>query len=280
MSCNDCCSNSSYELGLLKARIDGLPTGGSGTVTVKVKSTSTLPAGSMATVDNVGTDEDVLLDFGIPRGDVGDTPNIEIGIVSTLLPGSPATASMTGTPENPLLNLGIPEGKSSARCVYASFFGALLNDVNTPSLVASGARIPWKILNNNGQGLVIPAPDNSYFRFTKMGRYLCVFSLRCATKVSGDNTVVNWGIYAQSIAKTMVTSASAFVTPNMTNISGVGIFDVTDVAEQYNFVNNSMISINVQGATASQTFNDTFYQLNGVNQVDGLSCTFLRLGDL
>ena len=41
------------------------------TVTVSVHSTSTLPAGSSAVVTNVGTPQNVQLDFAIPRGSVG-----------------------------------------------------------------------------------------------------------------------------------------------------------------------------------------------------------------
>lgn len=44
-------------------------------------------------------------------GEIGATPNIQIGQVTTLEPGQDATASMSGTPENPLLNLGIPKGE-------------------------------------------------------------------------------------------------------------------------------------------------------------------------
>ena len=46
-------------------------------------------------------------------GEIGATPNIQIGQVTTLEPGQDATASMSGTPENPLLNLGIPKGENA-----------------------------------------------------------------------------------------------------------------------------------------------------------------------
>lgn len=41
--------------------------------TVTVGETETLPAGSFATVENVGTETDVVLNFGIPKGDKGDS---------------------------------------------------------------------------------------------------------------------------------------------------------------------------------------------------------------
>lgn len=47
--------------------------GSSGMVkSVTVGKTTTLPAGSDATVENVGTDKRLILDFGIPRGKDGD----------------------------------------------------------------------------------------------------------------------------------------------------------------------------------------------------------------
>lgn len=44
---------------------------GGGGATVEVGDTTTLPAGSDATVENVGTDTEVILEFGIPQGAQG-----------------------------------------------------------------------------------------------------------------------------------------------------------------------------------------------------------------
>lgn len=48
------------------------------TVSVKVNSTTTGQPGTNASVTNVGDDENVLLDFIIPRGEKGDTPSLMI----------------------------------------------------------------------------------------------------------------------------------------------------------------------------------------------------------
>ena len=50
------------------------------------------------------------MDFTIPRGDVGATPNVTIGTVVTGEEGTQVQATITGTPENPVLNLTIPKG--------------------------------------------------------------------------------------------------------------------------------------------------------------------------
>ena len=63
--------------------------------TIEVASTSTLPAGSSATVTNVGSTSQARLAFGIPKGDKGDAgaagadgdaATITIGQVETLQP--------------------------------------------------------------------------------------------------------------------------------------------------------------------------------------------------
>ena len=41
--------------------------------TVNVGETETLPAGSDATVTNSGTETDAVFEFGIPKGDKGET---------------------------------------------------------------------------------------------------------------------------------------------------------------------------------------------------------------
>lgn len=47
-----------------------------------------------------------------PKGDIGVTPNIQIGTVTTLEPDQLATVERIGTDENPIFNFGIPKGKN------------------------------------------------------------------------------------------------------------------------------------------------------------------------
>lgn len=283
------------------------------TTSVSVGTTTTLAPGSNATVTDSGTPNNAILNFGIPAGVNGITPTIgangnwyigtidtgvsasgtpglpgtsatvAVGTTATLPAGASATVTNAGTTSHAIFNFGIPQGipgTGGGIVAYSSIRGVLLNDANNPSLVASGKHIPWKIIHNNEVGLLQPSADKSYFQFTKTGRYLCIFSLRCATTVSGDNTVVNCGLYAQSIKKEMVVTASSFLTPNITDISGNGIFEVTNLNEQYNLINNSLITIKVQGAQSTQVFTNKFAYTNGVNMVDGMSVEFIRLGDL
>lgn len=86
---------------------------------VQVGTTTTLPAGSPATVTNTGTGCNAILNFGIPKGETGSggeppcMPAFSILSTNTLSPGSPATASLTSTGTCSWgLSLGIPKGET------------------------------------------------------------------------------------------------------------------------------------------------------------------------
>ena len=106
--------------------------------TIYVGSTTTLPVGQDATVENVGTQYNAVLNFGIPQGprgpqgvkgdpgepgqkgepgprgvqgERGTNATVSIGTTSTLNPGSQATVYNSGTDSNAVLNFGIPRGE-------------------------------------------------------------------------------------------------------------------------------------------------------------------------
>ncbi len=101
------------------------PTGPAGPTTIAVGTTTTGLPGADATVTNVGTAENLILDFVVPAGITGPegatgptgpagldaaTPTLTIGTVTTGAPGTDATASITGTAPDFVLNLTIPAG--------------------------------------------------------------------------------------------------------------------------------------------------------------------------
>lgn len=119
------------------------PTGAPGPTTITVGTTTTGAPGTNASVTNVGTDDNLVLAFTIPAGEIGptgptgpqgeqgiqgltgetgatgptgptgpqgETPTLSIGTVTTGDPGTEATATITGTAPNFILNLTIPAG--------------------------------------------------------------------------------------------------------------------------------------------------------------------------
>ena len=61
---------------VLRSLLDGLGESGSSLVSLKVGKTITGKPGTNAAVVNSGTEEKVVLDFTIPRGDTGESPQI------------------------------------------------------------------------------------------------------------------------------------------------------------------------------------------------------------
>ena len=91
-----------------------------GGATVKVGTTSTLEPGNDATVTNIGSDTNVVLNFGIPKGDTGkqgpagangNAATIRVGNVTTLPAGSNATVVNSGDENNAVFDFGIPQGQ-------------------------------------------------------------------------------------------------------------------------------------------------------------------------
>ena len=61
---------------VLKSLLNGLSEGGGSMISLEVGSTTTTEPGTDANVINSGTAQDVVLDFYIPRGDIGPSPEI------------------------------------------------------------------------------------------------------------------------------------------------------------------------------------------------------------
>jgi len=92
---------------------------------VSVGTTSTLSAGSPATVSNSGTTYNAVLNFGIPQGiqgatgstgptgptgPTGSAATVAVGTTTTLASGTPATVTNSGSSSAATFNFGIPQG--------------------------------------------------------------------------------------------------------------------------------------------------------------------------
>lgn len=100
---------------------------GASDATVTIGTVTTLAAGSNATVTNSGSGQNVVLNFGIPRGSDGadgtngadgsdgsdgQAATIRVGTVTTLAYTASATVVNSGTSTAAVLDFGIPRGKS------------------------------------------------------------------------------------------------------------------------------------------------------------------------
>ena len=85
--------------------------------TVQVGETTTLPAGSQATVNNSGSSGAAVLNFGIPKGQPGadgQAATIAVGEVTTGAAGSQASVTNSGTENAAVLDFTIPQGADGA----------------------------------------------------------------------------------------------------------------------------------------------------------------------
>ena len=78
--------------------------------TVEVGEVGTLPAGSAATVENVGDENDAVLNFGIPQGRTGTAATVEVGSVEMVASDRPAEVHNSGTASAAVLDFKIPKG--------------------------------------------------------------------------------------------------------------------------------------------------------------------------
>lgn len=123
--------------------------------TIEVASTTTLPAGSSATVENVGTDSAARLAFGIPKGDTGadgqdgDAATIQVGQVETLEPNQQAYVTNVGTSAAAIFNIGIPKGQKGDSGSGSGDMTASVYDPN--GTVAAAGGIPDYVDSNGGK---------------------------------------------------------------------------------------------------------------------------------
>lgn len=87
--------------------------------TVSAGTTTTLPAGSSASVTNSGTSSAAIFDFSIPKGDKGDkgdtgatgsAATVSAGTTTTLPEGSSASVTNSGTSSAAVFDFSIPKG--------------------------------------------------------------------------------------------------------------------------------------------------------------------------
>lgn len=78
--------------------------------TVAVGTVTTGAVGSSASVVNVGTAEDAVFNFTIPRGNTGAAATVAVGTVTTGAPGSSASVDNVGTGGAAIFNFSIPRG--------------------------------------------------------------------------------------------------------------------------------------------------------------------------
>lgn len=158
--------------------------------TIEVASTSTLPAGSSATVSNVGSTSQARLAFGIPKGDKGDTgaagadgdaATITVGQVETLQPNQPAYVQNVGTTSAAIFNIGIPKGEKGDSGSGSGDMTASTYDPN--GTVASAGGIPDYVSSQ------LPTVNDATLTIQKNGTTVQTFTANQGSNATANITV-------------------------------------------------------------------------------------------
>ena len=158
--------------------------------TIEVASTSTLPAGSSATVSNVGSTSQARLAFGIPKGDKGDTgaagadgdaATITVGQVETLQPNQPAYVQNVGTSAAAIFNIGIPKGEKGDSGSGSGDMTASTYDPN--GTVASAGGIPDYVSSQ------LPTVNDATLTIQKNGTTVQTFTANQGSNATANITV-------------------------------------------------------------------------------------------
>lgn len=171
----------------------GVPGRDGESATIEVASTTTLPAGSSATVSNVGTASAARLAFGIPKGDKGDTgaagadgqdgdaATIQVGQVETLEPNQQAYVTNVGTSSEAIFNIGIPKGDKGDSGSGAGDMTASVYDPN--GTVAAAGGIPDYVAGE------LPTVNDATLTIQKNGTTVNTFTANASSNVTADITV-------------------------------------------------------------------------------------------
>lgn len=79
--------------------------------TIKAGTVTMVDEDEEASVTNVGTANDAVFDFVIPRGIQGESASVDVGTVTTVSPGTPASVINSGTVHEARLDFAIPQGE-------------------------------------------------------------------------------------------------------------------------------------------------------------------------
>lgn len=157
------------------------PTGPAGAATITVGTTTTTDAGGNASVTNSGTNENVILDFSIPRGSTGPTgptgPQGNIGPIG--LTGATGATGSTG-PTGPTGPAGTTGG-------IEAFGERYTEGAETVSVTANqDTQIP---LQTNGPGQNTSYTTSNAITVNTAGTYQIYYLLDVSSSQEGELTV-------------------------------------------------------------------------------------------
>lgn len=158
--------------------------------TIAVGNTTTLAAGSSATVNNSGTSSAAVFNFGIPKGDKGDkgdtgasgsAATVAVGTVTTGSPNTPASVTNVGTSSAAVFDFVIPKGDKGD--AGAGTGDMLASDYDPSSTVKNAGGIPDYVAG------VLPTVNNATLTIQKNSTDVATFTANASSNVTADISV-------------------------------------------------------------------------------------------
>lgn len=207
--------------------------------TIQVGTVRTLDPGSNATVENIGTSSNAILNFGIPKGQTGEqgiqgiqgiqglSATIEVGTVTTLPAGQNATVENVGNENEAVFNFGIPRGQDGTGTGDMS---KNIYDTNDNGIVDNSEKVNNHTVNSD-------VPANAKFTDT---------------------------IYDDSALASRVSTAETSITENTNKITKIGnSIQVNFLLASSGWANNTMVkTTSIDGEVDSVTLGAR----NNINQ--------------
>ena len=244
--------------------------------TIAVGTTTTLSAGSPATVVNVGTPDNAVLNFGIPNGSAA---TISVGTTSTLPPWGSAVVTNVGTSSAAVFNFQLPQGIPASVGNYSriGIVDLVFGNDTTGAISTSTSVIPMPfktieaallaagILASSGSPIVIIVHPGLYAAPTSgllvpswvrlQGTNMDAVRIQRLNIVSALGTMVGLGPFAEIWDLTLEMTSSVHIVPPGF-IEALGITDCTQ-----RIVN---VNITIDTSTASS---------GGLSNIHGISIT-------
>ena len=160
------------------------PTGPQGPVTITIGKTETGVPGQTASVENMGTDENLILDFVIPQGPTGPTGEKgETGLQGVPGPQGPQGEDGIPGPQGDIGPTG-PTGPAGPELISAAYFVSF-NQITYPSdglEISPKSRIPIDIKEMDTNNIATLNTNDNTIKFNKAGFYKITFTVNAYVK--------------------------------------------------------------------------------------------------
>ena len=214
--------------------------------TVNVANTYTVNSNEKAKVKNIGTNQNALLEFYIPKGLDGNSEKIKVGSTQTLEPGEDANVEDDYKDGIHTLNFYIPKGDANNFLINTAYITTFEDNYHEEGLeIKENGRVPLTRIELDTSDTC--TLNNNTIKFNKDGYYKVAFVVRSYVKTTNpfdaSKDFVSLG-FRENNTDNVYIGGSDFITDSTSKeIYAHGILSIADPNKLYELVNLSKRSI-------------------------------------